>query len=134
MDLSACGTQELDSFRRCKSRGKGKDKGKPKDNFPTTPCPICGKGGHWKKDCWYNILGGWDETNKPKDKSKGSDGKDKTSTNTQQQSNKDKKNVKGWNCNGQGHYSKDCPKKKQTLSAVGSWSNHNPLVRLARWR
>ena len=54
MDLSAYGTQELDSFQKGKSRGgkgkgKGKDKGKPKDNVPTTPCPICGEAGHWKK-------------------------------------------------------------------------------------
>ena len=46
--------------------------------------------------------------------------KDKTSTNTQQQSNKDKKSVKCWNCNAQGHVAKDCPKKKQSLSAVES--------------
>ena len=93
--------QELDSFQQGKSRGKGKgkgkDKGKPKENVPTTPCPICGKAGHWKKDCWYNISGGWEETNKPKDKSKGKDGKDKTPANNQQQSNKDKKSAKCWN-------------------------------------
>ena len=104
MDLSAYGTQELGSFQKGKSRGKGKgkgkSKGKPKDNLLTTPCPICGKAGRWKKDCWCNISGGWEETNMPKDKSKGKDGEDKTSTNTQQQSNKDKKNVKCWTCNG----------------------------------
>ena len=74
MDLSAYGTQNLDAFQRGKSRGKGKgkDKGKPKDNVPTTPCSICGKAGHVKKDCWYNIPGGWEETNKPKGKNKGS--------------------------------------------------------------
>ena len=41
MDLSAYGTQELDSFQKGKSRGKGKakgkDKGKPKDNVPAVP-------------------------------------------------------------------------------------------------
>ena len=120
VDLSACGTQELDSFQKGKSRGKRKDKYKPKDNLPTTPCPICGKVGNLKKECWYNIPDGWDEANKTKDKSKGKDGKDKISTNTQQQSNNDKKNVKFWNCNGQGHYSKDCPKKKQSLSVLES--------------
>ena len=110
VDLSAYGTQEIDFFQKGKSRGKGKgkDKGKPKDNVPTTPCSICGKAGHWKKDCWYNIPG-WEETNKPKDKSKGKDGKDETPANNQQQSNKDKKSVKCRNCNGKGHYSKDCP-------------------------
>ena len=114
MDLSAYGTQELDSFQKGKSRGKGKgkDNGKPKDDLPKTPCPICGKAGHWKKDCWYNIRNGWDEANK--------DGKDKTSTNTQQQSNKDKKSVKCRNCTAQGHVAKDCPKKKDSLSAVES--------------
>ena len=55
--------------------------------------------------------------NKPKSKKKGKDGTDKTlANNTQQQSNQDKKNVKCWNCNGQGHYSKDCPQKQQSLS------------------
>ena len=101
MDLSAYGSQELDSFQKGKSRskgkGKGKDKGKPKDNVPTTPCPIFGKAGHWKKDCWYNIPGGWEDMNKRKDKSKGKDGKDKTPANNQQQSNKDKKSAKCWN-------------------------------------
>ena len=106
--------------RRASRAGKGKDKGKPKDNVPTTSCPICGKAGDWKKDCWYNIPGGWEETNKPEDKSKGKDGKDKTSTNTQQQANKDKKSVKCWNCNDQGHVAKDCLKKKGSLSAVES--------------
>ena len=49
MDPSAYGTQELDTFQKGKSRGKGKGegKGKPKDNYPTTPCPICGKAGHY---------------------------------------------------------------------------------------
>ena len=40
MDLSAYGTQELDSFQKgessTKGKGKEKDKGKPKDNVPTT--------------------------------------------------------------------------------------------------
>ena len=52
------------------AKAREKDKGKPKDNVPTTPCPICGKAGHLKKDCWYNIPGGWEDY-KPKDKSKG---------------------------------------------------------------
>ena len=98
------------------AKAKPKDKGKPKDNLPTTPCPICGKACHWKKDFWYNIQGVWDEANKPK--SNGKDGKDKTPANTQQQANKDKKSAKCWNCNGTGHFSKDCPKKKRSLSAV----------------
>ena len=80
MDLSAYGTQELDSFQEGKSRGKGRRKDKGMDNLPTTPYPICGKAGHWKKDCWYNMPSGWDETHEPKDNSKGEDGKDKTST------------------------------------------------------
>ena len=44
----------------------------------------------------------------------------KMTTNTQQQPNKDKNSVKCWHCNGTGHYSKDCPKKKQSWSAVES--------------
>ena len=56
MDLSACGIQGLDAFQKGnpKSRGKGRDKSKPKDDIPKTPCPICGKTCHWKRDCWYN--------------------------------------------------------------------------------
>ena len=69
--------------------------------------------GHWKRDCRHN------EANlKPKDKSKGKEGKDKNSANTQQQANKGKKSVKCWNA--QVHVAKDCPKKKHSLSAVGS--------------
>ena len=47
-------------------------------------------------------------------------GKGKCSGSAQQQSGKDKKGVKCWNCNAQGHVAKDCPKKKQSLSAVQS--------------
>ena len=70
MDLSACGTQGLDAFQKGnpKSRGKGKDKSKPKDDIPKTPCPICRKTGPWKSDCWYNEV-------KLKPKEKGKDGK-----------------------------------------------------------
>ena len=130
MDLSAYGTQNLDAFQKGKSRGKGKgkDKGNPKDNVPTTPCSICGKAGHLKKNCWYNIPGGWKETNKPKDKSKGKDGKDRTSANTPQQSNKNKNNVGCWNCNGQGHFSKHCPKKKQSLSPMESQEQPSSIL------
>ena len=114
-DLSAYGAQEFDAFHKGKSRGKGKDKGKRKDDLPKRPCPICGKAGHWKRGCWYN------EANlKPKDKSKGKEGKGKSSANTQQQAHKDKKSVKYWNCNAQGHVAKDCPKKSKSLSAVES--------------
>ena len=62
----------------------------------------------------FNFLGAREETNKSTDK----DGKDKTPANNQQQSNRDKNSVKCWNCNGTGHYSKDCPKNTQSLSAV----------------
>ena len=90
-------------FQKEKSRGKGKDKqaqGRPPKK---RHAPICGTTGHRKRDSWYN------EANlKPKEK--GKDGKGKSSAGVQQQSVKDKKGVKCWNCNAHGHVLKDCPK------------------------
>ena len=111
MDLSAYGTPGLDAFQKGnpKSRGKDKDKNKPKDDIPKTPCPICGKTGH----CCYNEV-------KLKPKGNGKDGKGKSTAGTQQQSGKGKKDVKCWNGDAQGHVAKDCPKKKQSWSVVES--------------
>ena len=138
MDPLACGTQELGSFQKGKSRGKGKgkgkNKGKPNDNVPTTPCPICGKAGHWKKDCWYNIPGGWKDK-QPKDKSKGKDGKDKTPANNQQQANKDKKSAKCWTATARDVIPKIVRRRN---GACRLWrvknNRHRPLVRQARQR
>ena len=128
MDLSASGGKS-----RGKGKGKGKDRSKLKDSVPTTPCPICGKAGHWKKDCWFNIPNGWEETNKSKDKSKGKDGKDKTPANNQQQSNKDKCEV--LELQRYGTLFQRLSEEEAELCRL--WkvrSNDHPLVRLARRR
>ena len=77
--------------RATRSRAaRAKTKNKPRDDIPKTPCPICGKTGHWKRDCWHN------EANL-KSKGKGKDDKGKSSAGTQQQpSGKGKKGVKCW--------------------------------------
>ena len=72
MDLSAYGTQNLDAFQKGKSRckGKGKYEGKPKDNVPTTPCSICGKAGHFKKDCCPRWLGRGEQAQRTRTRAK----------------------------------------------------------------
>ena len=60
-----------------------------------------------------------EETNKPKGKNKGKDGKDKTPTNTPQQSHKDKKNVRCWNCNGWGTLLQRFSKEETELVGCG---------------
>ena len=92
MDLSAHGTQELDSFpeRQIAAKAKAKDKGKPKDTAPTTPCPIRGK------------TAGTTSLMVGRTSSARTGARAKTPANIQHQGNKDKKSAKCWNCNGTG--------------------------------
>lgn len=62
MDISQVGpTQEVNSLSKGKSNGKGKGNGKNPNNrdgkgfnsdLPKNSCPVCGKMGDWRRDCW----------------------------------------------------------------------------------
>ena len=112
MDLSA---NELGSFQKNNS-GKGKGNfGKGNAGTPKTPCPICSKLGHWKKDCLYNT----NTSDSSNSKGEGKDAKhENTSTSALQTSNLGAKGVKGRNINAIVHVAKDCPKKNPNLSAI----------------
>ena len=72
---------EIDNVRRAQAAASSTPQPKRMsqgDDIPKTPCPICGKTGHWKRDCWHN------EANR-KHKGKGKDGKGKIPARTQQQ-------------------------------------------------
>eukprot|EP00974_Lingulodinium_polyedra_P013566 1313343-Lingulodinium_polyedra.AAC.1 len=108
MDVDAL-TKQLNAMGyevKGKGKNKGKGKGKPKgsgaaDNLPKTPCPICNKTGHWKRDCWYNPAKGQDKG---------------TGKGTGKNNGKGKGRGNCWHCGRAGHQSKDCPNK--SLKAI----------------
>ena len=110
--LAAFGIQ-LPKGKGAKGGGKSGGKNSSKSDVPTTPCPICGKTGHWKRDCWYADT---NNTNK-----KGS-GKGKSKTPPPPAPYKaaagDKKEAKCWNCGEKGHMSAQCRKPKKAMGSV----------------
>ena len=58
-------------------------------------CHVCGKGGHFARDCWYQAGKESEKGTKPKDTD-------------------NKKNGAWHNCNEVGHYARNCPKKKES--------------------
>eukprot|EP00971_Amphidinium_carterae_P194206 3853846-Amphidinium_carterae.1 len=73
-----------------KGKDKGKDKGGGKGNQDA--CRICGRTGHWAKDCWQRDKG----KGKGKGKSKGKENAG------------GKGRVRCWKCGKNGHLAKDC--------------------------
>ncbi|CAK0899647.1 unnamed protein product, partial [Prorocentrum cordatum] len=104
--------------------GKGRNgkagKGKGADDLPTKPCPICGKTGHWKRDCWWNTTaasgkappkgGGGRGRGKGKGEAKGGDGP---------------KPKPCWTCGSTAHLAKDCPVAKKS-GALGEMGEPEP--------
>ena len=91
------------------AKGGGKSFGKTaKGEAPTTPCPICGRVGHWKRDCWY-----------AESSQKGS-GKSKSKQASPAKTAADADGGKGrcWNCGETGHLSAQCKKPKKAMSSV----------------
>ena len=119
MDVSELSTQlaalgiRLPKGKGAKGGGKSSGKSSSKSDVPTSPCPICGKTGHWKRDCWYNDTA--------KSSGKGS-GKGKSKTPPQPAPNKaaagDKKEAKSRNCGEKGHMSAQCRKPKKAMGSV----------------
>ena len=103
---------DLDALGKAKGKG-GKEKGAgAPDKLPTSPCPHCGKPGHWGRDCW------WKNTppeQRPGQQSqhagKGKDGK-KGKGKGKKGKSKDLSGVTCWSCGQKGHRADKCPKKK----------------------
>ena len=103
-----------------KDSGKGRGAGAP-DNLPTNPCPICGRMGHWKKDCWYNA-----EKGAGRSPSGGKGQKGKGGRGSGKDSGKgDQSRTKCWKCGDAGHISRNCPKK--TINEVAEPEPHGDI-------
>ncbi len=90
MDIDSLAKQIAAIAFKGKGKGQAGSRGKgAADHLPSKPCPICGKTGPWKQDCWYaqHPEGGGktkDQKGKGRDsKCKGSAGKGKTSGTTE---------------------------------------------------
>ena len=103
-------------FRRANGAAKARERTKanPKTMFRQRHARSVARLVIGRKSAGTTFLVFWRKRTSPKARTRGKT----TPANTPQQSIKDKKDVRCWNCNGQGHYSKDCPKKKQSFSAV----------------
>eukprot|EP00971_Amphidinium_carterae_P104016 2059882-Amphidinium_carterae.1 len=92
-----------------KGAGKG-DKGGKGSSGDT--CRICGKTGHWAKDCWHKEKG----TSKGKGK-----GKKGSSSGKDGKKEKDKSRVKCWKCGKTGHLAKECRGGAYSLTEARGW-------------
>ena len=116
MDVSELSTQlaalgiKLPKGKGGKGGGKTPGKSSTKTDVPTTPCPLCKKIGHWKRDCWYN------ET-PPKGTGKGTN-KGKTKQTAPGKGAGTNQQSKCWNCGEAGHRSAMCKKPKKAMDSV----------------
>ena len=122
MDVSAL-EGEMAAFN-VKGKGGKSGKGKgftknygAKDSAQSDACGVCGKMGHWKKGCWYNVPVYGKGKSKGKGKQKPTKGKGKGASGER----------KCWNCGETGHMSSECKKPKKDVNSLGGQgSNGEP--------
>ena len=99
---------QLNAITKGKGKGKdsGKSNGKGKEQLPKTPCPLCNKPGHWKRDCWYNT-----DNKGGKGASKGAGKAGKAQSNAGAAKGDSRITGNCWKCGKPGHRAQDCRSK-----------------------
>ncbi|CAK0840427.1 unnamed protein product, partial [Prorocentrum cordatum] len=104
--------------------GKGRNgkagKGKGADDLPTKPCPICGKTGHWKRDCWWASTAA-----SGKAPPKGGGGRARGRGKGDATAGDAPKPRPCWTCGSTAHLAKDCPVAKKA-GALGEMGEPEP--------
>ncbi|CAK0865658.1 unnamed protein product, partial [Prorocentrum cordatum] len=103
-----------------KGRGGKAGKGKGSDNLPTKPCPICGKTGTWKRDCWWNTTAA-----SGKAPPKGGGGRGRGRGKGEAKGGGGPKPKPCWTCGSTAHLAKDCPVAKKS-GAPGEMGEPGP--------
>ncbi|CAK0839184.1 unnamed protein product [Prorocentrum cordatum] len=103
-----------------KGKTSGPGKGKGADDTPTKPCPICGKTGHWKRDCrWISTAASG------KAPPKGGGGRGRGKGKDDGKAGAAPKPKPCWTCGPTAHLAKDCPVAKKA-GALGEMAEPGP--------